>query len=414
MKRITTLVFLFCSLFAHAQVKMMKGANDPIGTPKGIHAGRVAWTHAPGATQWPGEGSGNWYDDQWNDQEAAEWLVCNALTSLTGEKNANEAWEALFVHFNITHQRSGGYRKGQRIAIKTNMNNTYNYDESGEINASPHMVLALLRSLVTDAKVPQKCITVFDASRYLTNGVYLKCFAEFPKVNYVDNVGEEGRRKTKYKVDAIHYSRESGNMCTGLSTVCTEADYINNMALLKGHVGQGVTLCGKNWYGVTNINKDWRKNAHVNMNQDKQGRPRYITFVDYMGHQDIGGKTMLYLIDGLYGCKYVDGLPRPKWQMKPFNGDWPCSLLASQDPVAIDAVALDFLVSEFPDAPDMDYADAYLVEAALADNAPSGTKYDPEGDGTTLQSLGVMEHWNNPIEERNTRLSISFTKNAIK
>lgn len=270
------------------------------------------------------------------------------------------------------------------------------------------MVLALLRSLVHDAQVPQQCITIFDASRFLTNGVYLKCHAEFPNVNYVDNVGEEGRQKTTYKAEAIHYSRPSGNMCTGLSNVCVEADYIINMALLKGHVGQGVTLCGKNWYGVTNINKDWRKNAHVNMNQDRQGRPCYITFVDYMGHQDIGGKTMLYLIDGLYGCKYVDGQPRPKWQMQPFNGDWPCSLFASQDPVAIDAVALDFLVSEFPDAPDMDYADAYLVEAALANDAPSGTAYDPEGDGTTLPSLGVLEHWNTPQDKKYQQIDLVY------
>lgn len=75
MKRLITLILLACTLCLQAQVKMMKGANDPIGTPKGIHAGRVAWTHAPGATRWPGEGSDNWYDDQWNDQEASDWLV---------------------------------------------------------------------------------------------------------------------------------------------------------------------------------------------------------------------------------------------------------------------------------------------------------------------------------------------------
>ncbi len=28
---------------------------------------------------------------------------------------------------------------------------------------------------------------------------------------------------------------------------------IRNMALLKGHVGQGVTLCAKNWYGCMSI-----------------------------------------------------------------------------------------------------------------------------------------------------------------
>lgn len=83
--------------------------------------------------------------------------------------------------------------------------------------------------------------------------------------------------------------------------------------------------------------------------------------------------------------------------------------MASQDPVAIDAVALDFLVSEFPDAPDMNYAYAYLVEAAMADKAPSGTAYDPEGDGTTLKSLGVFEHWNNPVEKKYSKIKLTYS-----
>ena len=40
--------------------------------------------------------------------------------------------------------------------------------------------------------------------------------------------------------------------------------------------------------------------------------------------------------------------------------------------------------------------DNYLHEAALAASPPSGTVYDPEGDGIPLASLGVHEHWNNP------------------
>jgi hypothetical protein len=39
----------------------------------------------------------------------------------------------------------------------------------------------------------------------------------------------------------------------------------------------------------------------------------------------------------------------------------------------------------------------------LADNPPSGTTYDPEGDGTLLASLGVHEHWNNPVDRQYSR-----------
>jgi hypothetical protein len=89
--------------------------------------------------------------------------------------------------------------------------------------------------------------------------------------------------------------------------------------------------------------------------------------------------------------------------MEPFNNSWGCSLLSSQDPVAIDAVGLDFLRSEWPDAPDMAYSDMYLIEAAQADNPPSKTKYDPQRNNAKISSLGVMEHWNNAKEKKYSR-----------
>jgi hypothetical protein len=89
--------------------------------------------------------------------------------------------------------------------------------------------------------------------------------------------------------------------------------------------------------------------------------------------------------------------------MAPFNNNWACSLLASQDPVAIDAVGLDFLRCEWPDAPDMAFSDQYLIEAAMADNPPSKAKYDPQRNNAKISSLGVFEHWNNAIEKKYSR-----------
>jgi hypothetical protein len=81
-------------------------------------------------------------------------------------------------------------------------------------------------------------------------------------------------------------------------------------------------------------------------------------------------------------------------------------MLASQDGVAIESVALDFIRSE-PTYADSDIvhgtADNYLHEAAQADNPPSGTVYDPEGDGSHLTSLGAHEHWNNATSRQYSR-----------
>jgi len=46
--------------------------------------------------------------------------------------------------------------------------------------------------------------------------------------------------------------------------------------------------------------------------------------------------------------------------------------------------------------------DNYLHEAA-AQRPPSATRYDPEGDGRTLASLGVHEHWNSPEKKQYSR-----------
>jgi hypothetical protein len=75
--------------------------------------------------------------------------------------------------------------------------------------------------------------------------------------------------------------------------------------------------------------------------------------------------------------------------------------------IAIDSVGLDFLRNEQslnPIVVDVTgNPDNYLHEAASANKPPSGTTYDPEGDGIALQSLGVHEHWNNPNDRKYSR-----------
>ena len=382
------------------QPKQCLAPGQIVGTPRGVVAGRVAWSHAPGAATWDG-GSDFWFLDEYNDQSSCDWLVERTLVNLTGQPTEKDSWQSIFTYYNDRQGKKGaGYAPGQRVTIKINNNNTYSHADSREINASPQLLLSLLTSLVEQAGVPQEAITVAEPSRFITDYLYAKCHDRFPGVTFVDNIGGDGRVKACYVDDAMRYSADNGQLARGIATAFTDADYVINMALLKGHVGQGVTLCAKNWYGAMSIHSDWRKNFHDNFNQSRDGKPKYITFVDFMGHKDLGGKTILWLIDGLYGCRKVDGEPSPRWSMAPFNGQWPCSLLGSLDPVAIDMVGNDMLLGQFPDMADVDYSDMYLLEAAMAGNAPSRTNYDPEGDGVSLGSLGVAEHWDNPVDKR--------------
>jgi len=128
----------------------------------------------------------------------------------------------------------------------------------------------------------------------------------------------------------------------------------------------------------------------------------YNCLVDLIGSQYLGGKTMLYMIDGLYAAEHqmADVI-----RFVSFGDDWCSSIFASQDPVAIDSVALDILRNEPTCNLVYGSVDNYLHEAALANDPYSGTFYDPDhsGDVQRLASLGVHEHWNNAIDKQYTR-----------
>ena len=174
--------------------------------------------------------------------------------------------------------------------------------------------------------------------------------------------------------------------------------------LLQAHMGPGVTLTAKNWYGATDISLLWRHNAHNGFSQDKRnGKPGYKTFIDWMAHKDMGKKALLYLIDGTYASRHVNGKPFQKWQKPPFNNDWCCSIIVSQDEVACDAVAMDLIISEWPEFQSLNYCDEYLLEAASLPNAPSGTTY--KQDGKPLEKpLGLMEHCDKEREYKKLEL----------
>ena len=401
---------LFFGEFNGRSPRLFVGPNEPVGEGRGIHPGRVAWIHSPGVAKWDGK-TGLWVEDRWNDQSKADRMVLEAVMQLTGETDVKKAWNVLFKHFNKEHGRGNrGYKKGEMIAVKLNLNNAITHHDTIELNSSPFVTLALVRSMVRDAGVRQQDIVLCEPSRAITDSIYYKIHREFPSVRFIDNIGGEGREKCEYYPEQIVYSQENGKMARGLAKCIVDADYLINSALLKTHSGPGVTLTGKNWYGATDINLLWRQNAHNNVSQDKRnGKPGYKTFVDFMSHKDLGQKTLLFIVDGTYGSRDVNGAPNPKWMKEPFNGDWACSLIVSQDELACDAVAMDIIIGEWPEFGSLNYCDEYLHEAASIPNTPSGTVY--KQDGKPLERpLGLFEHWSNAKERKYTKIDLKYKK----
>ena len=401
---------MFFGEFNPVSPKLFVAPNQPIGEGKGINPGRVAWIHNPGVASWDGR-TGLWVEDRWNNQQKADDMIREAIIQLTGETTAQKAWKALFCHFNKEHGKgSRGYKKGEKITVKLNMNNAITHHDTIELNSSPFVTLALVRSMVRDGRIREQDIVLCEPSRAITDSIYNKVHREFPKVVFIDNIGGDGRLKCEYYPEQITYSADNGKLARGLAKCIVDADYLINSALLKTHSGPGVTLTTKNWYGATDISLIWRRNAHSNFSADKRhGKPGYKTFVDFISHKNLGQKCLLFIIDGTYGSRDVNGAPNPKWEKEPFCGDWACSLIVSQDELACDAVGADILIGEWPEFGSLNYCDEYLREAAMIPNPVSGTVYKQDGKPLTAP-LGLMEHWNNPKERQYKKIDLKYKK----
>jgi len=414
--------------------------NAPMGTGKGIYPGRVVWAYNPDATDWDGTndtgqdiGDGYWWESNHTNQTVVDDMMSRSLRALAGKSSDAAAWNAIFRHFNQNTAKGDiDYQPGEKITIKINMvtaNRDHdNIDAEGNqtthlgwVNTSPQMIVALLRQLVNVVGVEPADITVGDTTCYFPNHYWDYCHSYFPDVHYLACSSNWGRRgavssQGQSCQTPVYWSTSgaNGKAQDYLPVSYAEAAYLINMACLKGH-SSGITLCAKNHYGsfIRLPYENPYYDLHLSLPNPgwSPGMAHYRAHVDIIGHPKLGGKTLLYLIDGLYGGYYWEGRPY-KWNMTPFNGDWPSSLFASQDPVAIDSVAHDFLLEEWPrvttggtgDPGDLEGGqEDYLHEAALADDPCSGTFYDPNNDGSGLTSLGVHEHWNNPVSKQYTR-----------
>jgi len=376
--------------------------NQPIGVAKGIYPGRVSWIHNPTAVVW--DGTGNWYDDNSVNQEILDGMLANTIISVGGGKTSKVAWTNIFKDFNKRKQKASGYLPGEKIAIKINLNNRG--AEQGRADATPHLVLSMLKQLINTVGVNAKDIIVYEAQR--GGGMQIVknyCEKHIQGVNYIDALSKEEREKGiknrfQWIPNVVKFSSpEISVPNTGdIPDFVYNADYMISMAMLKRHMRivdkwngsnglTAVTLCAKNHFGT--IRKPMSLHEAIRDWHPSQGISSYNPCVDLIGSKYLGGNTLLFILDGLYTSDIHNGYPK-KWNLAPFNGHYPSSIFISQDALAIESVGLDFLRAEWQ-LPDN--ADNYIHEAALVENPPSGIKYQP--DGVPLTSLGVHEHWNN-------------------
>lgn len=384
--------------------------HEAYGTGIGAMPGRVVWSHHPDSVKW--DGNGYWWESEHFDETVLFHMVNESIASLGGKETAKDGWNALFTANKMARSINGSYIKGEKIAIKANINGSglYNDDSSGKTHMSytnPVLLKALLTSLVKEGGVNPSDITVYDVSR-----IFPDYMVEICTEGELKGVHFEGRNNSVADENKpINWSHKFSGKVNYLPTCVTEATYVINLANLKGH-SYGITLCGKNHFGSFINGNALRPPEGANLHQwlTKNEMSIYSPLVDLMANAELGGKTFLYMLDAII-CAPSEGASitptNAKWQQFPFNGNYTASIFVSQDPVAIDSVGADFLNNE-PTIIENNSAvknitnENYLHEAGLVSNAPSKTIYT-DGNGHTISNLGVHEHWNNSTEKLYSR-----------
>jgi len=344
--------------------------------------------------------------------------VARTVCELTGEATVAGAWSRLFRHLNRARGKGDvNYKAGEQVTIKPNwvgmifseghVNlDTYAFiSRQDYMNTAPQIILAVISHLASVGVAPRD-ITVCDTLACLVHEYYGLLHGAFSAVRFEDYAGKFDRIRVKSSTESLYWScRPQGKTQDYLPTCFAEADYLINVANLKAHGGGGVTLCAKNHFGSLIRWPVQQGYYDLHSNCFSKDKGIYRPLVDLVGHSHLGGKTVLYLVDGLFsGVHPRDPVPQ-RLHAPPFEGQWSCSVLASQDPLAIDSVGLDILSTEWPDIAGKGGVDDYLREAALANDPPSGTFYDPDHamPSKRLSSLGVHEHWNNPQDRKYSR-----------
>lgn len=420
-------------------------SNQPIGIARGIFPGRVVMSRNPEATKWAGywkKKEDQWWLDKNTDADKINGMLSTTLRKLTGASKDKEAWDKIFKYYNLTSRNlpKRGYQSGEVVAIKINLNNSSDKKTDNQTDATPQMVLAMVRQLVNNAKVPQHDIIIYDVRRAIFSAMLTTVWNEFKDVRFLQEkpatnnqpvnpaYGDHHGIENANWVEGVSYSAGNFKEAKLIPRQIKESTYLINLALLKlhsypynymedGDEGQtAVTMTGKNHAGSIKGTPE----LHAILNTKREGKKNaYSPLVDLAASPNLGGKTILYVLDGLYcGRKYRSyplHFPNPPFNNKvsPYeNPEWPACVLTSLDGVAIQSVGLDIMYAQSKNNNEPSYhnvprilvrenADDFLREMAIPENAPSGTKYTQ--DGKPVKSLGVFEHWDNDLTMRYSR-----------
>ena len=424
--------------------------NQPIGTPAGIFPGRVVWAWNPEATNKDCSNTFElkdfYFKPENTNKEVVREMLRSTLPLLTGEKSVKDSWDAMFKNLNYNkYNRKTGYTKGEKIFIKINQGtsrwlltdedkaNGYYYPQNfveertssgtrtaetfGTTETNPFVILEVLKQLVYDCGIAQEDISVGDPMTHIYGHLFEVVYAEFPKIAYLDKFSDNHNRTLTKVTEEDYLIYSNKQIKDPLYDFIIKADYLINIANMKPHWSACTSLLAKNHFGSHGqLTAGHLHNYLVNMRGVaglNGGYHKYRVLVDLMGSKYLGRNTVIHIVDALFAGGSSETKVPVKYLMPPFNNNWCNSIFVSLDQVALESVGFDFLRAEWngihthnpinnrnENYPNIRGVDDHIHQAADRSNWPEGIIYDPDGSGTPIPSLGVHEHWNNPIDKQ--------------
>jgi hypothetical protein len=334
--------------FVYLPIILKDGSSTPPATPTPPPgSARVVHAYNAGATNW---NYGSSYYGDYVSQSTVTAMVNSGVKTLTGTSTVAEAWQTLL-------SRVSAYSSGKRIAIKVNFNNS----GSGGCTISNYVLDALYHPInaiisgLQSAGVSLDDIWVFDAIRPLParfiNGITNKT-----QINLLGSVsGSCGG--VSVQTDAWNSSDASAIVdftAAGLSNqrvpnVLVNATYVINVPILRGHAITGMTLGFKNHMGCIKKPLILHDPYGYIRQTGVEAYPNSHPLLDLYKNQNIAGKTILTVGDGLFGHPTANNEKPIPWTatFKAILGtNAPNSLFFAADPVAIDCVMSDFIKAE--------------------------------------------------------------------
>ena len=249
------------------------------------------------------------HPDATNDEGAGKpdivkLMVDRAVCELAGKDSVAEAWGAFIKPSDV-------------VGIKVNSAN------AGTVSAQPCVVAAIVSGLVA-AGVKENSIIVWDrSSRFLTEaGFTLNDSPQGVRCYGTDRGGKAPGKNAPSPFYESSGVAVADKQVFFSKILTTEITALINVPVVKDHIIAGVTCALKNNYGTIANPKDLHKNCC----------DPYVAALN--ASAPLKEKTRLVMLDGL-AALYNGGPPgKPEWRWR-LN-----SIIASCDPVAVDAWAL--------------------------------------------------------------------------